>query len=87
MVFQPDPNKINALINWPVPKTVTDVRAYLGFCSYYRKFVKDFAQIARPLHVLTSKNVQFSWNAECQESFEKTKGDSSSDARFRITSL
>jgi hypothetical protein len=70
---QPDPSKISAIVEWPVPKNTTDVRAYLGFCSYYRKFIRNFAKIARPLHVLTSKNVKFEWNDECQESFEDLK--------------
>lgn len=47
-------DKIQAVTDWPVPKTTKDVRSFLGFCSYYRRFVKGFAQLAKPLHQLLS---------------------------------
>ena len=53
---KPDPLKKEAVKTWQKPKTVTRVRSFLGFCSYYRRFVKGFAEIAKPLHELTSKN-------------------------------
>ena len=49
------PDKVSAIKEWPVPKTVTDVRSFLGTCSYYRRFIKWFTDIARPLHKLTEK--------------------------------
>ena len=49
------PDKVSAIKEWPVPKTVTDVRSFLGTCSYYRRFIKWFTEIARPLHKLTEK--------------------------------
>ena len=49
-----DPKKIEAILKWPRPKTVTDVRSFTGFTNYYRKFIKGYAKIARPLHELTS---------------------------------
>ena len=48
-----DPRKIEAIQKWPQPKTVTDVRSFTGFTNYYRKFIKGYAKIARPLHELT----------------------------------
>ncbi len=51
---EPDPDKIKAVREWPTPKTVTAVRSFLGFCNHYRRFIKDFAKVARPLHELTS---------------------------------
>lgn len=45
-----DEAKISAVRDWPVPKNVKDTRGLIGFCSYYRCFVKDFATIAKPLH-------------------------------------
>ena len=49
-----DPVKIESILKWPQPKTVTDVRSFTGFTNYYRKFIKGYAKIARPLHELTS---------------------------------
>ena len=68
-----DPGKIRAVQEWPVPKNTTDVRSFIGLTSYYRKFVKGFADIARPLHKLMSKNVVFHWTDECQEAFQQLK--------------
>eukprot|EP00873_Tetraselmis_striata_P007176 jgi/Tetstr1/427440/TSEL_017603.t1 len=48
-----DPRKVEAVQQWPVPKTVTDVRGFLGLAGYYRKFIHNFAAIAAPLHDLT----------------------------------
>ncbi|KAK3086868.1 hypothetical protein FSP39_024642 [Pinctada imbricata] len=68
-----DPIKISAVKDWPTPKTVHDVRSFLGTCSYYRRFIPGFAHIARPLHKLTEKGKQFSWAEESQASFDKLK--------------
>ena len=54
--IQADPAKTSALRQYPVPKPVTDVKSFSVFCSYYRRYVRDFAAIARPLHRLTEKN-------------------------------
>ncbi|KAK7895747.1 hypothetical protein WMY93_021072 [Mugilogobius chulae] len=68
--LQPDPRNTCKVRDWPVPTSATEVRAFLGLCSYYRRFVKDFARHASPLVSLTGKNVPFSWSAECQGAFE-----------------
>lgn len=47
-----DPAKTEVVTNWPKPKTLKDLRSFLGFASYYRRFVPHFAQLARPLHEL-----------------------------------
>ena len=68
-----DPTKLESVTNWPVPKTVKQVRSFLGLCSYYRRFVKNFADIARPLHQLTEANRKFDWTDSCQQSFNTLK--------------
>ena len=66
----PDPSKVEAIEKWPTPSTVTEVRSFLGLAAYYRRFVKDFATVASPLHKLTEKGRQFLWSDDCQTSIE-----------------
>ena len=68
-----DPDKTRAVADWPVPTSVSEVRSFLGLCSYYRRFVKDFATIAAPLNALTRKNARFVWSSDAQSSFEALK--------------
>ena len=70
---QRDPDKIKAIKEYPVPRRVKDVRAFLGLANYYRKFVRDFSKIAGPLHDLTKKALKFRWTDECQAAFERLK--------------
>jgi transposase InsO family protein len=66
-------SKIQAVKEWPVPRSVKEVRSFLGLAGYYRRFIKNYAKIARPLHKLTSPQVKFIWNEDCQHSFEALK--------------
>lgn len=68
--LRPDPRNTNKVSGWPIPRSATEVRAFLGLCSYYRRFVRDFALHASPLVHLTAKNVPFQWTGECQQAFE-----------------
>ena len=70
---QTDSSKTEAVEKWPVHRNVADVRSFLGFCSYYRRFVKSFAEIAFPLNQLLTKGVQFEWSEECQTAFDILK--------------
>ena len=69
-----DPKKIEAVVNWKPPKNVSEVRSFLGFAGYYRKFVKGFSKIAAPLTKLTRKDIKYDWVDACQQSFEELKG-------------
>ncbi|MCG7876305.1 MAG: RNA-directed DNA polymerase, partial [Candidatus Thiodiazotropha endolucinida] len=68
-----DPKKTEVVTTWPRPKNVHQVRAFVGFCSYYRRFIEKFAEVAKPLHKLTEKNQPFYWSGECEDAFEKLK--------------
>ena len=68
-----DPKKIEAVKNWPIPTTVKEVQSFVGLCNYYRRFISDFSKVAKPLHSLTKKNVNFKWTDECNKSFNLLK--------------
>ncbi|KAK4699582.1 hypothetical protein P7C70_g6678, partial [Phenoliferia sp. Uapishka_3] len=63
----------NKISNFPVPQDFSEVRGFLGICNYVRIWIKDFANIARPLRELTKKDAEFVWGEKCQQSFEKLK--------------
>ena len=71
--IQVDPQKIAAVESWEQPRTVTEVRSFLGLAGYYRRFVKDFSVIALPLTRLTRKEVKFEWDENCEQSFQQLK--------------
>ena len=70
---KPDAEKVAAVRHWPEPITVKQVRSFVGFCNYYRRFIRNFAEIARPLHELTKKNARFEWTSECQLAFDRLR--------------
>ena len=51
--------KVDRVLSWPEPKNMKDVRKFLGLANYYRRFIKNFAQVARPINVLTRKDVKW----------------------------
>ena len=75
-----DPKKIQVIVDWPVPRTVHDVRSFLGFPNYYRKFMYRYSQIVKPLNKLISgenakkKKAPVDWQNCHQEAFDKLKG-------------
>ncbi|GFQ89070.1 retrovirus-related Pol polyprotein from transposon 297 [Trichonephila clavata] len=68
-----DPQKVSAVKDWRRPKNVHELRSFLGLCTYYRRFVKGFSSIARPLHRLTENKQRFLWTDECKEAFNSLK--------------
>ena len=68
-----DPNKIKAIINWPIPKDVPEVRSFMGITGYYQKFIEGFSKIANPITSLQKKGRKFVWDTKCEESFNKLK--------------
>ena len=68
--IKPNPDKVQVIKNYPVPKSCNDVRSFVALVSYYRRFIKGFATIASPLNALLKKGVQFLWSHQCQTAFE-----------------
>ena len=65
---------MQALHNWALPINLSETRTYLGFTGYYRRFVPNYSELAKPLTELTKKGVKFRWLQEQQVAFEKIKG-------------
>jgi transposase InsO family protein len=70
---RPEAKKVEAIEALVPPTTVKGVRSFLGFLGFYRRFVKDFSRIAKPLTELTKKNQAWEWTPECEEAFKKLK--------------
>lgn len=80
-----DPDKVSAVEQWPTPSTLKDLRSFLGFCSYYRRFIEGFSQVAGPLHDVvnaclrgdstcrTDQRFKDSWSPLCQSAFVQLK--------------
>jgi len=71
--IRPDPKKVRVTEEYPVPKTVRNIRAFIGLAGYYRRRVPNFAGLAKPLITLTKRGVPFVWTPECQQAFEELK--------------
>jgi len=65
--------KVEGVLNWPAPRNVKKVQKFLGLANYYRRFIKDFAKIVAPLHVLVRKEQKWKWEKEQEEVFGKLK--------------
>src|SRR5271163_1398017 len=68
-----DPVKLGGIRDWPVPTTVKEVRSFLGFGNFYRRFIKGFSELAQPLNDLLKKDRKFEWTSDQQHSFEILK--------------
>lgn len=69
----PDPKKIDAVLNYPIPKNVKDIKSFLGFTGYYRRFIPNYSHFSNSLNKLLKKGAEFKWDAFCDESFHHLK--------------
>jgi hypothetical protein len=70
---QMDPRKVQCIVDWEPPECLKDVQAFLGFSNFYRRFIKGFSRIVKPLVALTKKDARFEWNKKCSKAFETLK--------------
>ncbi|XP_057850722.1 uncharacterized mitochondrial protein AtMg00860-like [Cryptomeria japonica] len=67
------PTKIEAIVDWPTPQNVTDVRSFMGLARYYKKYVEGFSKITTPITSLQKKGKKFEWTEKCDEAFQLFK--------------
>src|SRR6266498_1816074 len=68
-----DPAKIEAVMDWPTPRNVPEIRSFLGLAGYYRRFIEGFSKISKPMTALLQKNAPFKWTEACEKSFQELK--------------
>ena len=68
-----DLEKVEAVMSWERPKSVFEIRSFLGLAGYYRRFIEDFSRLAAPMTRLTRKEVKFEWDDRCEETFQELK--------------
>jgi hypothetical protein len=71
--IKPDPRKVEAAMNLLPPTTVTEIKSFLGLVGYYRRFIRNFSLIARPMNTLTQKGIPFIWGSAQQKAFKELK--------------
>ena len=68
-----DPSKVEEVLNWKPPKSVHQVRQFLGLAGYYRRFIPDFSRVAKPITELLKNDTKFKWSMECDAAFQILK--------------
>nr|AAV31295.1 putative polyprotein [Oryza sativa Japonica Group] len=68
-----DPSNVESVLSWKQPKTVSEIRSFLGLAGYYRRFIENFSKIARPMTRLLQKEVKYKWTEDCERSFQELK--------------
>ena len=68
-----DPEKVEAVMSWERPKSVFEIRSFLGLVGYSRRFIKNFSRLAAPMMRLTRMEVKFDWDDRCEEAFQELK--------------
>jgi hypothetical protein len=68
-----DPSKVQDVLSWKAPTSVSDIRSFLGLAGYYRRFIEGFSKISKPMTELLEKDKQFKWTPACESSFQELK--------------
>ena len=68
-----NPSKVQDVLDWKPPKSVPQVRSFLGMAGYYRRFIEGFSRLARPLTQLLKKESKYVWTPACESSFQELK--------------
>ena len=71
--ISPDPAKVQIVLDWPTPTSVSEVRSFMGLAQYFRKFIQGFATLAAPLTALFKKDTEFVWSQACMQAFQHIK--------------
>jgi hypothetical protein len=64
-----DPEKVQEVMDWKPPTTVRQIQSFLGLAGYYRRFIRDFSRIAKPMTELLKKGLKYEWSQKCEEAF------------------
>ena len=68
-----DPKKVEAVMSWERPKSIFEIRSFLGLAGYYRGFIEDFSWLVASMRRLTQKGIKFEWNDLCEKAFQELK--------------
>jgi hypothetical protein len=68
-----DPSKVQEVMDWKPPKTVHQIRSFLGLVGYYCRLVPDFSRITKPMTELLKKGIKFVWDEKCENAFQTLK--------------
>ena len=79
-----EPKNIEAIMNWPTLRNVTDVRSFMGLARYYQIFIEGFSKVAHAFTSLQRKGIKFEWTWKCEESFQWLKNLLTSVPVFKV---
>jgi hypothetical protein len=68
-----DPSKVQDILSWNAPMSVSDIQSFLGLAGYYRRFIEGFLKISKPMTELLEKDKKFEWTPACEVSFQELK--------------
>jgi hypothetical protein len=82
-----DPEKVKAIMEWPVPKNAHEVRSFMGLAGYYQRFVEGFSKIEKPITTWQRKGVRYEWTKECESAFIELKRLLTSALILRVSDM